>query len=167
MRFHCGIGGSTRSVVCRGTDFSPKSMRLFRPSLLTALLAMGCSDSNAPGLPGTVYVLQSIDGQPLPAPYAENLQLPDRMFADTLVLRDDGTGESRIVIEESLGGLKDHQVQQLTYSGTTHIEITFICPPAALCIAGPHLAGDASAGGIVFSVSKVTRAPLVFERAAP
>ncbi len=142
-------------------------MRLTRLSLLTALFVMACRDSNAPGSLGTVYVLQSIAGQPLPAAYAENLQLPDRMFADTLVLRDDGTGESRTVIEESLGGSKDHQIQQLTYSGTNHIEITFTCPPAALCIAGPHLAGDVGAGGIVFSVSKVTRAPLVFERAAP
>jgi hypothetical protein len=142
-------------------------MRLFRLSLLTAPLLIGCHDSTAPGLLGTMYVLQSIDGQPLPAPYAANLQLPDRMFADTLVLRDDGTGESRTVIEESLGGAKDHQVQQLTYSGTNHVEITFTCPPGALCIEGPHLSGDVSAGGIVFSVSKVTRAPLVFARAAP
>jgi hypothetical protein len=137
---------------------------------LVALAALGfaaCSDSNAPGLDGRVYVLRSIDGIALPAPYAENPQLDSRMFADTLVLRDDGTGDWRTVVEESVGGAKQHVVETLTWTGTTYIEIAFTCPPGADCIAPPHLAGDVTPGGILFTVSKVTRAPLDFQSVAP
>lgn len=140
-------------------------MRLTRIWLagLGVLLA-ACHDTSGPGFNGAVYELRTIDGEALPAPYGENLQYPNRMFADTLVLRADGSGEWRIVVEDSPGGAKRHAVDAFHYTGQSHIEITFVCPPLALCIAPPHLTGDVTETGIVFSMSRVTRAPLVFDR---
>ena len=112
-------------------------------------------------------MLQSIDGVPLPAPYTQNTALTNRMFADTLILGVGGKGQWRAVVEDSYGGAKRRDVENFTYSGTTHIEIEFYCPDVASCIAPPHLAGDVTSNGIVFTISRVTRAPLVFERVPP
>src|SRR5262245_15772491 len=95
-------------------------LRLTLIGLLSVLFVTACRETTAPVSAGQ-YVLRSIDGQSLPAQYAENLEFPNRMFADTLVLGEDGRGEWRMVVEESVGGPKNRYVDEFTYTGTSHI----------------------------------------------
>jgi len=139
----------------------------FRASgVLCILFAAGCSLVQEPqAFLGTRYVLRSIEGVPLPARYAENRSLTTLMTADTLELRDDGTGAWRPTTLEPETSVQSRQNTEVTFtrSGNT-ISVVMRCPPGALCIRPPHLVGTISDNGIVFTESLVSRAPLVFDR---
>jgi hypothetical protein len=130
-----------------------------------AVVAGSCRSTTEPL--GEVYVLRSIAGVPMPAPYAPNLEFSARKIADTLFLGADGTGDAHTVMEESLGGRVFTFNEGVTYTRRGNdVEVSYECPPnaLALCVAPPHLIGKVTATGIQFVESRVSRAPLVYER---
>ena len=132
---------------------------------LGALLLYACENSTAVDARGSRYALRSIAGNPLPAAYAPNPSVTSRVFADTLVLREDGTGEWKAVIENSFGGPTFVGTAELTYTQRdATIRISFVCPDLASCIEPPHLVGEVTSDGLDIQMSRVSRAPLVYER---
>lgn len=132
---------------------------------LGAVLLCGCNLD--PDVAGERYVLRSIAGIPLPAPYAQNPEHNARIIADTLVLHEDGTGEWRALIETSLNGPTHAARVELMYTQDgDDIAISFVCDDMGACIAPPHFVGEARSGGdrIDFHLSRVSRAPLVYDR---
>jgi hypothetical protein len=114
--------------------------------------------------PGDDYVLKSIAGVDLPAPWAEYEGISARMMSATLTLREDGTGTWRAVTESELNGPTTEWESEVTYSlDGSGIAIDFVCSDLADCIAGPHFLGEVTATGILISTSTVMRAPLVFD----
>src|SRR5688500_16423188 len=106
---------------------------------------LGCSDTLAPGDVKGLYVLQSVGADPLPAMLptgGSNWQL--RLIADTIVLRDDGSGVHVRWSQSFQSGSPEPEPSrwevelQYRIEGSA-IEITFICPPNAMCTAGPHM----------------------------
>jgi hypothetical protein len=126
-----------------------------------------CSCNLDPDVAGERYVLRSIAGIALPAPYAQNPQHNARILADTLILREDGTGEWRALIEQSLNGPTNTARIEVTFTQDgDDIAVSFVCPDLASCVAPPHYVGEALSGGdrIEFRTSRVTRAPLIYAR---
>ena len=143
------------------------TMRLmaFHLGALGGLLLCACENSTAVPAGGSRYALRSIAGNALPAAYALNPAVTSRVFADTLVLREDGTGEWKAVIENSFGGSTFTGSAELTYTQRdATISISFVCPDLASCIAPPHLVGEVTSDGLDIQMSRVSRAPLVYER---
>ena len=142
-------------------------MRLmaFHLGALGALLLCACENSTAVPAGGSRYALRSIAGNPLPAAYAQNPSSTNRVFADTLLLREDGTGEWKAVIEQSFGGPTFAGTAELTYTQRdATISVSFVCDDMASCVAPPHFVGEVNADGLEFHLSRVSRAPLVYER---
>ena len=120
-----------------------------------ALLAAGCdSEPLAPSAVAGTYVLQSINGSPLPA--AAGYQGPADeaivVIADTLSLAADGTG-SIVRVEETSAGESSRVRRESALhfeTGDDGIAITFDCPSNALmlCVAGPHVAARLSSTGL-------------------
>jgi hypothetical protein len=147
-------------------------MSIPRLLFLISAAIMGCrSSSLEPFNLGQVYVLESTEGKPLPAEYAQNLDFHARMLADTLILGDDNKGEWRATVEsDTPSGAPRHERSDLTYEQSgLHISISFVCNDTALasCIAPPHLVGTIGETGITITESRITRQPLVLRRAYP
>lgn len=136
-------------------------------SIVSALLlTIGCKSSLAP-LKGELFVLQSIASVPLPAPYAENPNLDLRIIADTLGLTSFSAGERRTRVETDAAGNTRMDIEKFDYVRTgDHIEISFRCPPNALCIRPPHMVGTLTSESFVVDQSVVSRRPLVYRRMA-
>ena len=132
---------------------------------------------------GRVFVLESIAGQALPAPEAQNTACGSVVIADTLALYDDGTGLRRTVqevpsyegavnpvtCEPAASGPRKRITQENAFDyrlNGSAIEVDYPCNDViivmASCIAGPHHTGTLSAEGIVFDVSRTGRSPLVY-----
>jgi hypothetical protein len=133
--------------------------------LVSVLLTIGCKSSLSPK--GELFVLQSIEGVPLPAAYAENRNLNLRIIADSLWLTSLTAGERRTRFEVDAAGKTQMNVEKFDYvrSGD-HIEISLRCPPNALCIRPPHMVGMLTQESFVVDQSVVSRAPLVYRRMA-
>ena len=139
---------------------------------VSATLAAGCGGRGPFGaeeVTGTRYVLTSIAGRALPAPYAQNLALDDRVQAGTLTLGADGRGEWTLRIAEAATGRVRDSREPFDYAwqgGGGRFAASFRCPDTASCIAPPHLFGRvAEGGGLVIDSSRVTRAPMLYVRA--
>src|ERR671921_217494 len=103
-------------------------------ALFVALLGIACNSSAGP-LKGELFVLQSIEGVALPAPYAENRNFPLRIIADTLGLLTSNSGERRTRLEADNIGSTRFTRETFTYVRTgDHLEISFPCPDNADCI---------------------------------
>jgi hypothetical protein len=134
--------------------------------LFGAVLMMGCKSSLGP-LKGQLLILQSIEGIPLPAPYAENRNLDFRIIADTIALQTYDAGERRTRIEVDGAGNTRMDIESFSYVRTgDRVEITFPCPPNALCIKPPHLAGTLTESSFIVDQSVISRKPLVYRRMA-
>lgn len=133
--------------------------------IAATFLVIGCSSALAP-VAGNVYVLQSISGVAVPAPYAPNQDYTARILADTIVFEAGLTGERRTVLEGD-PIRSETRVEQTAFSYTldgSHIEITFPCPNLALCVAPPHLIGTLSNTRLTITESRISLQPLVFRR---
>jgi hypothetical protein len=139
-------------------------------ALATALAAAGCDlgagtevdDVLRAG--GRRYALASIAGQPLPAPYAENPAVEDRVIAGELALAD-GRGAWSLTVVDARSGRMRRSAEAFTYATVGgRVRVEFPCDDTASCIGPPHLQGVVTAERVVFDSSRVTRAPLVFER---
>jgi hypothetical protein len=135
-------------------------MRL-KAVLFASALALACTDTVAPV--SERYQLNEIAGQALPAPYAMNPAMSQRILAADLHLNPGGRGTWTWTFELEPNGA--HQTSSQGFNWTkdgNEIEITFDCGDTASCIAGPHFVGEVSTGRIVVNESSVTRTPLVF-----
>lgn len=138
-------------------------------SALTALgvaATIGCRDSVSPRAPAGTYALRSIRGEALPAQEFENAFVTSMIVADTLRLRADGTGTQRRIAIYVGGTASPQHVDATTelhyVVGNDRIEITFVCPPNASCVAGPHVIGTLTLSGFTVSWALGARVPQDF-----
>jgi hypothetical protein len=138
-------------------------MRHLRLAIAIAA-ALSCTKDQSP-LGRDYYALQSVAGIALPAPYAQSTIYNGLLVADSIAFRADNTGLRHWVYQDE-NSTERHTVDTdftWTRSGND-LTITFVCPPLALCIAGPHLVGTIDEVSIVITDSKVTRQPLIYQR---
>ncbi len=133
-------------------------------ALFAALLSVACTSSAAP-LKGELFILQSIDGIPLPAPYAEDRLIPFRVVADTIALLASTSGERRVRVEIDNVGTTRFSREAFDYvRNGDRMEISFRCPPGAVCVPPPHLAGTVTTESYLVDLSVISRSPLVYRR---
>lgn len=139
-------------------------MRRFSLGLILAS-ALGCSHENLSPIGRDFYALQTVAGIPLPAPYAQNPYYNGLLVADSMSFRDDGTGLRHAVYQDENSTSQYASDEDFNWTrGGNSIAVTFVCPPMASCIAGPHLTGTIDETTITITDSKVTRGPLVYRR---
>lgn len=134
-------------------------------SFIALLLVAGCSNGTEP-LKGDVYVLSSIAGVAVPAPYTKTPSANGLIIADTLAFDDEGFGTRRTYYEGA-NGPTDRHSSETRFSYVRNgdaVSITFVCPPNADCIPGPHLVGTFTFTSLTIDTSISTRVPLVFSR---
>ena len=173
----CGAGIGTaparESLVARNEVPVFSRLTIALAAVVATVVAAGCGDdvtvaSPRTGQAETRYTLTSIEGQPLPALYAQNRQAADRVRAGTLSLTPDGRGLLSLTIVDATNGRPRVDDGRLTYTRRAErIEVSLECADAGACIAPPHLFGRVSERRIVFDSSRITRAPLVFDRVEP
>jgi hypothetical protein len=136
-----------------------------RISFVLALAAgLSCSSPLEP-LGRDFYALQSVAGVPLPAPYAPNPSYNGLLIADSIMFRQDGTGARHAVYQEENSTQRYESDESFNWTRDgNRIAITFVCPPTASCIAGPHLRGTVDETSITITESTVMRQPLVYRR---
>ena len=117
------------------------------PAILIAL-ALACSGDLGPGtLSSSTYVLETVDGDPVPALLYSNQFVEFYVVSDTIRLRPDGTGtisgvRSAVPLQPGIPGGQDP-----TWSTADirlrrvlrEIEIDYVCPANADCAPPPHL----------------------------
>lgn len=143
-----------------------------RGSYLTILLTAACGlascgESTEPEV-ADAYVLRSVAGDQLPAVFLDGDFATLRILADTLFLKEDGTGyEARLseMVDKADGSTNRYSSEtNLDYVlANGRIEISYECADMGSCIAPPHLAGAVTITGLVCDVS-LGRVPLLFER---
>jgi hypothetical protein len=137
-----------------------------RLAIAAAALLAGCGlASPLDDVPGPRYALVSIEGRALPAPWAPNRAVDDRVTAGELVLAD-GRGAWALTVVSATTGRARRDEAAFTYRTVgERILVEFPCNDTGSCIGPPHLQGVVTADRVVFDSSRVTRAPLVFARA--
>jgi hypothetical protein len=127
------------------------------PSLL-ALLAAGCdSDPVEPRQVAAEFVLQSVNGAPLPAEKFDNGTFSFILLSETLRLEEDGSGTQESVhrtdfADPAKPDQRTDSLFPLTYRlRGDRLEVSFHCPPNALCTEGPHLTGRMDGAALVLT----------------
>ena len=122
--------------------------------ILPALLA-GC-DSTALEPEEVVgeWVLETINGSPLPASPWLTPGFPAFILADTLRLETDRRGSEVRVVRVDYPEPREDEVSTRTSTFTYtlvdgRIEVTLQCPPTALCAPGPHFFGELDGATLV------------------
>lgn len=161
-RFSCDPAPERRPISIRRTDSEP--MRRSRISLaLPALLALfaGC-DSNPlePGEVAAEWVLESVNGSALPASPWATPGFLSSILADTLRLQDDRRGTHVRVTRTDYPDPRPDEVFASTSTlgyrlrGDV-VEMTYACPPNALCTAGPHTFGRLEGEALVVTEGEI------------
>lgn len=142
-------------------------------ALLATMMLAGCS-LTGPDLRGNLYVLRSVNDQPLPTTAFDRGTFRMVVIADTIVLHDDGTGMRTTVGDTYSKGevgappvepVRERIVVDLRWSMVLdRFEATFICPPNAMCIAGPHLVGGLDGDGLVLETDLGRLVPTEYAR---
>jgi hypothetical protein len=139
-----------------------------RLAIAAAALVAGCGlgpSDPFDDVRGPRYALVSIEGRPLPAPWAPNRAVEDRVTAGELALAD-GRGAWALTVVSAATGRARRDESAFTYRTVGgRILVEFPCDDTGSCIGPPHLQGVVTDDRVVFDSSRVTRAPLVFERA--
>ncbi|MBC7894525.1 MAG: hypothetical protein H7066_03875 [Cytophagaceae bacterium] len=107
-------------------------------ALALALSALSCGDSLGPGEVEGRYVLESVSAAQLPVTLSGD-GWSYRIVADTIWFDDDGRG-TKVHIQEWNGRGPERFEQRFDYRYRGgRVEVTYVCPPNASCIEGPHL----------------------------
>lgn len=122
---------------------------------LALLLFAACDSPLDPERVAGTYLLQTVDGAPLPAVTVENPGARVDRLSDLLELREDGTGRQQVRHRVTLRAPGSETTEEsatwefhyVVRSG--RVEITYQCAPNALCAAGPHLSGGLRDGRLV------------------
>ena len=128
----------------------PSLLRLAAPLAASLVLLAGCDDPLAPGDVAGTYVLETVDGDALPAAIAAGPQ--ERVVVSVVIeLSDDETGE--VSHFEVIDGIGYSSVVSIAYeiAGDEGFVAEFPCPPNALCTAPPHLVGRFRGGRLELS----------------
>jgi len=149
-------------------------MRFRRPALLIGCMVValwGCREGLAPGEVMGTYVLAQVGDDPLPAVVFRDGSGVVRIIADTLRLRDAGRGSfvSVRLIEQGssaqLPVVPSRLESELTYRIVeSRVEVTFACPPNALCAPGPHLIGQRVPRGMIVEQTLLADSKLTYRR---
>ena len=136
---------------------------------IAVLGALGCSSSTGPDEFTGRYDLERYEGQTLPAVTFQSSAGESFVVAQRIILGDNGNG----VITSTLRTVQLQPPRDETFpvarpvtftvSGT-RIEITYICPPNADCIAGPHLVGERSGNSLVLAWPASSKPASVYKR---
>jgi len=136
---------------------------------LLLVLCAGCQSTDDPRLTGTIYVLESISAEALPARISREFDLDTVIvYADTIALHDDGTGERRTVRNGATEGTKVTDRVDLTWlrsGGSVFIRMG-LCRPNADCYT-PQYSGTEANGKITITSTDMTRLPLVYQYLYP
>ena len=135
-----------------------------------AFLAVGaCGDPTGPGRFAGSYRLDRYEGVPLPATTYQAGTTSVTILQQSLMLGEEGTGvassTTRVVDPDTPQGEENTFSQLLRFEVRNGmIEITFVCPPDADCIAGPHLVGTRVDGGLALSPPTSSRPASIYRR---
>ena len=115
-------------------------------ALLTVVAASGCGDGTSTGAL-EFYLLERFEGTALPALAVQTGGVSSTVLDGAVLLVRGGTGqisERRLNVDEaSPRGRVETSRLNITYEVRgTRIEITYVCPPEADCLPGPHLTGE-------------------------
>jgi hypothetical protein len=114
-------------------------------------------------------MLRSVGGEPLPMVWISNESVAITVRADPIRMRDGSTGD-RVVVQEyqealpSAPAVRRETADFEFVQRVDRIELSFVCPGLALCVAPPHFVGRVTADGIVFDEALNYRVPLCYER---
>jgi len=137
--------------------------------VFAAVAAQSCSEPSGPdGLPG-IYRLARFEGRELPAVMNQSSAGTVFIVSQRVILGDDGKGgtltEGRSIDDAHPQGSDFSYAQELSYVVRGgRIEITFICPPNADCIVGPHLVGEQIVGGLALGPPASSRPASTYKR---
>ena len=149
---------------------SPRAVRLV--TLFVAGLSLACGEPLSPRDVAGTYALQRVAGNSLPTIQYANGDVVVRVFAETLSFTPDGRGEDVTVrqSETVTGGLVTGPERRETAFGFRvvqgRIEIAFDCPPAADCVAPPHIVARPTPNGLEVQYAPGARVPLIYARLA-
>jgi hypothetical protein len=140
-----------------------------RSVIAFALLAVvACSDATGPGRFAGSYRLERYEGTSLPATIYQSATMSVTILQQSLMLGEEGTGvatmTSRVVDAITPQGSETTTTSLLRFkvrSGV--IEITFVCPPDADCIAQPVL-GARIDGGLAISSPASSKPASIYRR---
>jgi hypothetical protein len=133
---------------------------------LASVALLGCESTSEPPRATDVYSLQ-------PPAVLDIYEGHLEILNETLFLFADGTArrEFRQRYDFNSPTQRDttvRQEQEYTYElRGNRIELTFECPPNALCIAPPHLWGELTADGLELRWHVDTDVPLRYRRVGP
>ena len=120
-------------------------------------------------LPVNRFVLRSVQGKPLPTELTFRGR-PARIAADTITLRNDGTGTMRgvLLVRQSDSAVETPVALSLnlryTLAGSRiGVAGVYNCPLNGICVAPPRFSGNVTSNGIVFDSASDYLVPLVFE----
>jgi hypothetical protein len=124
------------------------SLRPFRMLAASVVAMLGCRDGLSPASVRGTYVLEKVGDDPMPSVIFRGPQGTVRVIADTLRLVADGRGTFvRVHVIESaesdaVAGAPGRLESALSYRvDGSKVEISYVCPPNAMCTPGPHLVG--------------------------
>ena len=142
--------------------------RLVR-SVIALLSMAACSDPTGPGRFAGGYRLDRYEGMPLPAITYQSGATSATILQQSLMLGEEGTGVAgwtmRFVDPIAPAGTENTFSQALRFEVRNGmIEITFVCPPNADCIAGPHLVGGRVDGGLALSPPASSKPASIYRR---
>lgn len=132
--------------------------------------SLGCGSPTGSMGAASTYVLRTVAGDPVPAVYSTSEHTTVRVLADTLLLLIGGAGEHRVT-RHMTSPLSSSTETTVRYVIELHwsrdgrrLELGYLCPPNALCVAPPHLRGELTDGGLIVSYALGARVPQLFER---
>jgi hypothetical protein len=135
-----------------------------------AVLVIGCESATHADPPAGTYVLRTIAGDPLPALAWQTEYTAVQIVADTLFIGPHGRAEERRMVEVHSFVPHHSQKTHMTQSelgirfAKGRLELSYVCPPNANCVAGPHLIGRLTSAGLTIETANGMRVPLVYER---
>jgi hypothetical protein len=119
---------------------------------LALLLTAACDSPAGPMEGGEAYELKSVAGDEVPAIVLQNEHVTVVLLADTLRFFGEGRGvELRHQEVTYTNGPETPEVSRIETAfgygiAGDSIEISYVCPSFASCIAGPHLTGRVDGG---------------------
>ena len=146
-------------------------------SILTVLGAVpGCAGNGDPltpnpGVAGSpaVYVLRSVAGHAPPVVWVTNESVTITVQADTIRFFGGGLGGRVVIQRYDEAGQSEPTVRRETaefevLQRADRVELSFVCPDLAQCLAAPHFTGRVTANELIFDQALNYLVPLRYER---
>jgi hypothetical protein len=149
------------------------SVRLTPSIAILVALALACNGDLGPGtLSSDTYVLEEVDGDPVPAVVYSNEFVEFYVVSDTIRLRHDGTGtisgvRSAVALQPGIPGGQDPTwgTADIRFRRVLRgIEIDYVCPANADCAPPPHLiaAERDNRLEVSWAPSLIGRSPMIY-----